>query len=70
VVNDAEIELTTDLSYEERPIQILEFGNKELRQRKIPLVKVLLSHHPICDATWETESKMRQTYPELIEGMY
>jgi hypothetical protein len=70
VVNDAEIELTTDLSYEERPIQILEFGNKELRQRKIPLVKVLWSHHPIRDATWETESKMRQTYPELFEGMY
>jgi hypothetical protein len=68
-VNDVEIELTTDLSYEERPVRILEFGSKELRQRKIPMVKVLWSHHPTRDATWETESNMRQTYPELFEGI-
>jgi hypothetical protein len=31
VVNDEKIELTTDLNYDERPIKILEFGEKELR---------------------------------------
>jgi hypothetical protein len=45
----------------------LEFGEKELTQKKIPLLKVLWNHHPVEDATWETESEMRQLYPELFK---
>jgi hypothetical protein len=41
VINDKPIELKTDLNYDEQPIKILEFGEKELRNKKIYLVKVL-----------------------------
>jgi hypothetical protein len=65
-VNDEPIELTADLNFDEWPIQILEF-REELQQKKIPLVKVLWNHNPVPDATWETESEMRQLYPDLFE---
>jgi hypothetical protein len=67
LVNDEVIELTPDLSYAERPIQILEYEEKELRWKKIPLVKVLWSHHPVQDATQELELEMRQTYPSCLK---
>jgi hypothetical protein len=47
----------------------LEFGEKELRQKTIPLVKVLWSHRPVEDTTWEAESDMRKMYPEMFEGI-
>jgi hypothetical protein len=59
VVNNENIKLTANLNLDERLVQILEFQEQELRQRKIPLVKVLWNHSPVQDATWETESRMR-----------
>jgi hypothetical protein len=50
-MNDEDIELTTDLSFNEQPIHILEFGKMELWQKRIPLVKVLWNHHPVQNAT-------------------
>jgi hypothetical protein len=58
VMNDQNIEMMADLNYDERPVRILEYGQKELRQKTIPLVKVLWSHCPVEDATWETELEM------------
>jgi hypothetical protein len=67
-VNDENIELTPDLNYAEKPIQIIDHGMKELRQKTIPMVKVLWNHHPVRDATWETEANIRRTYPELFQS--
>jgi hypothetical protein len=67
VINDKSIELTTDLNYDEQPIKILEFGEKELRNKKISLVKVLWNNRPGPNATWETESEMRRVYTYLFE---
>jgi hypothetical protein len=66
-VNEETIEMTADLNYDERLVQVLEYGQKELRQKTIPLVKVLWSHRPIEEATWETKLEMRQLYPKLFE---
>jgi hypothetical protein len=68
VVNDANIELTPDLNYVERIIQIIDRGARKLRQKTIPLVKVLWNHHLVRDAIWEMETNMRRTYPELFQG--
>jgi hypothetical protein len=67
VINDKPIKLKTDLNYDEQSIKILEFGEKELRNKKISLVKVLWNNHPVPDATWETEIEMRRMYPHLFE---
>ena len=54
------------LVYEERPIRILDTRVKELRNSRIPLVKVLWSNHGVEEATWEKEVDMRERYPNLF----
>ena len=49
------IEIAEDLVYEERPVQILDRRIKQLRNKQIPLVKVLWTNHTSQEATWETE---------------
>ena len=60
------LELTHDLAYEEVPVQILDQKEKELRTKKIRLVKVLWRNHSIEEATWEREEEMQSKYSELF----
>ncbi|KAA3483955.1 receptor-like protein kinase [Gossypium australe] len=39
---------------------------KELRNKRIALVKVLWQRHGIEEATWEPEDAMRKQYPNLF----
>ncbi|XP_016681354.1 uncharacterized protein [Gossypium hirsutum] len=61
-----EIEVRPDLTYEEEPIEILSCDVKVLRNKTIPLEKVLWRNHKTKDATWETEDAMRHQYPYLF----
>ncbi|GAV67208.1 hypothetical protein CFOL_v3_10716 [Cephalotus follicularis] len=45
------LELRTDMSFEEVPIQIPDRRIKQLRSKTIPLVKVLWQYHGVEDAT-------------------
>ena len=45
VINPSEVEIQSDLSYEEEPIRILAREVKELRNKRVPLVKVLWLKH-------------------------
>ncbi|KAA3477152.1 DNA/RNA polymerases superfamily protein [Gossypium australe] len=54
------IDIQLNLTYEEEPIKILAREVKELRIKRVPLVKVLWRHHNTEEATWETEETMRQ----------
>ena len=60
VVSSKTIELRPDLTYEEEPVEILAREVKELRNKKIPLVKVLWRNNKTEEATWESEETMRQ----------
>ncbi|XP_027150224.1 uncharacterized protein LOC113750452 [Coffea eugenioides] len=60
------IEVDESLTYEEGPVKILERGVKELRNKKIHLVKILWKNHEIEEATWELEEAMQKKYPELF----
>ncbi|XP_073137660.1 uncharacterized protein [Henckelia pumila] len=66
ILRPDEAELDETLSYFERPIQILDHKERQLRNKSITLVKVQWSRHGIEEATWETEQDMRQRYPELF----
>ena len=71
VVSSETIELRSDLTYEEEPVEILAREVKELRNKRIPLVKVLWRNHKTEEATWESEEVMRQQYPQLFnEGNF
>ena len=67
VIEPEPIELAEDLTYEEHPIQILDHRVKQLRNKSIPLVKVLWTSHDSSEATWETEEDMKNKYPYLFE---
>ena len=60
VVSSETIELRPYLTYEEEPMEILAREVKELRSKKIPLVKVWWRNHKIEEAAWESEETMRQ----------
>ena len=55
MVSSEIIELHLDLTYEEEPVEILAQEVKELRNKRIPLVKVLWKNHKMEEATWESE---------------
>uniref|UniRef100_A0A6N2LYN7 Reverse transcriptase n=1 Tax=Salix viminalis TaxID=40686 RepID=A0A6N2LYN7_SALVM len=59
--------LTPDLTYEERPVQILDSQVKQLKHKEIRLVKVMWENHGREEMTWELEDEMREKYPILFE---
>ncbi|KAL5547651.1 hypothetical protein UlMin_002882 [Ulmus minor] len=66
VLEHEPIEVHEDLTYEEKPVQILDRKEKTLRNKVISLVKVLWRNHKIEEATWEREDEMREKYPNLF----
>ena len=62
----AEIELAKDLTYEEKPIRILDQTEKVTRSKEIRFYKVQWEHHTEEEATWEREEFLRTAYPELF----
>jgi len=64
------IEITAGLVYEEQPIQILDRRINQLRNKQLPLVKVLWSNHTSQEATWEIEEEMKAKYPQLFEVIF
>jgi len=60
------IEITEDLVFEERPVQILDYRIKQLHNKQIPLVKVLWANHTFQEATWETEEEIKDKYLHLF----
>ncbi len=70
VIPTEDIEIRSDLTYEEEPVQILAREVKELRNKQVPLVKVLWRSHSVEEATWEPEETMRAQYPHLFSGKF
>ncbi|KAA0059963.1 pol protein [Cucumis melo var. makuwa] len=68
VVDYEPLEIDENLSYAEQPVEVLTREMKTLRNKEIPLVKVLWRNHRVEEATWEREDDMRSRYPELFEG--
>ncbi|KAA3473812.1 DNA/RNA polymerases superfamily protein [Gossypium australe] len=68
VISPSEIEIQPDMTYNKEPIRILARDVKELRNKRIALVKVLLQRQGIEEATWKPEEAMRKQYPNLFNG--
>ena len=58
-----EIELAKDLTYEERPIRILDQMERVTRSKARKFYKVQWEHHTEEEATWEREEFLKATYP-------
>ena len=66
VLSEQPVTLRDDLAYEEELVQILDRREQQLRNKVIPLVKVLWRNHLVDEATWEPELQLRQQYPHLF----
>ena len=62
VLRDQPVELKEDLTYEERPVQIIDRKDQVLRNKVIPLAKVLWMNHGSEEATWEREDHMQTQF--------
>lgn len=58
--------LDMNLSYEEKLVAILVRDIQKLRTKEIRSMKFQWKHHPIEEATWETESNMHNNNPHLF----
>ena len=70
-LNWQEIKLDEDVTFEEKPVRIMDRQEKVLRGKVIPLVRVLWRHQGIEESTWERKDAMRANHPQLfdIEGI-
>ncbi|KAM2294400.1 hypothetical protein ACFX1S_034308 [Malus domestica] len=66
VIPPQPLEINSDLTYDEEPVTLLDWKDKELRNKTVCLVKVLWRNHSVEEATWETEDWMREMYPRLF----
>ena len=66
ILKEQPIQLKENLTYEEHLVEILDSRDQVLRNKVIPLVKVLWRSHTVEEATWEPEAQMRRQYPQLF----
>jgi hypothetical protein len=59
-----DLEVQEDLTYIEKPTQILETTDRVTRRNTITMCKVKWGHHLEEEATWEREDDLRAKYPE------
>ncbi|XP_073153143.1 uncharacterized protein [Henckelia pumila] len=70
VVSMETLRLSPHMTYEERPIQILDRQERRLRNKSIPMIKVRWQNHSEEEATWEAEADIRTRYPGLFEPSF
>ena len=63
-----DIQVQSDFTFDEELKTILDREVKQLRNKQVPMVKVLWQHHGMEEATWEPESTMRAQYPQLFDS--
>ncbi|GJX87441.1 putative reverse transcriptase domain-containing protein [Tanacetum coccineum] len=61
-----EIKIDENLCFVEEPIKIVERDVKNLKQRRIPLVKVHWNSRQGVEYTWEREDQFQKKYPHLF----
>ena len=62
------IQLKDDLTYEEKPVKILEFASRVTRSKVIKFCKVQWNHHSEDEATWEREEDLLKDHPHLFSS--
>ena len=66
-VPQEDLQLEPNLTYEERPIRILDQKERSTRNRVLKFFKVQWSNHTEEEATWEQESYLTSRYPGFLE---
>ncbi|GFS36766.1 hypothetical protein Acr_00g0047920 [Actinidia rufa] len=65
VIHHYPLDMRKDLSYVETPIEIVDRRDQVLRNKVIPLVRVVWRNHSYEESTWEREDEIRERYIHL-----
>ena len=68
ILQSENIDIDEALTYRENSMEFLDRKVKELRNKQIPLVKVLWKNHGIEEAIWEIEKEIQKKYPNLFSN--
>ena len=60
------IQLEKDLTYEEKPMKVLDTAERFTRTKVIKICKVQWDHHTEEEATWEREEDLKSEHPHLF----
>lgn len=68
IIQNENIGINDELSYQEIHVQILYFQVRKLRIKKVVTVKVLWRNQFVEEATYDAEEDMKKRYPHLFES--
>ena len=68
IIDQSEIIVDPDLSYNEYPIKILDQKESGTHRKVVKMYKVQWNHHTEEEATWETEDYLNRHYPTFIKS--
>ena len=60
------VHLEEDMTYEEEPVQVLERMERVLRNKTIPMVRILWKNHSEREATWEVKAEVMEKFSHLF----
>ena len=66
-IEPTNIKLQSNLTYEEKPIRVLEEMERVTWSKIIKFYKVVHNSNSEQDATWEREDYLREVYPAFFE---
>ncbi|GJY22165.1 putative reverse transcriptase domain-containing protein [Tanacetum coccineum] len=69
VIPMKELRLDNKLNFMEEPVEIMDREIKQLRQSRIPIVKVRWNSKTGPEFTWEREDQIRAKYPHLFSNI-
>ena len=67
VIEPTNTKLQSDLTYEEKPIQVLEEMERVTRSKVMKFYEVVWNNHGEQDVTWEREYYLLEVYPTFYE---
>ncbi|GJZ40768.1 putative reverse transcriptase domain-containing protein [Tanacetum coccineum] len=69
VIPMKELQLNDKLNFVEEPVEVIDREIKQLRQSRIPIVKVRWNSKRGPEFTWEREDEIRAKYPHLFSSI-
>ena len=66
IIEQQEIFVEPDFSYDEHPIKVLDKKERSTRRKVVKMYKIQWNHHTEEEANWETESYLNQHYPDFL----
>ncbi|WVZ59919.1 hypothetical protein U9M48_010002 [Paspalum notatum var. saurae] len=65
-IDTSQVQIEPDLTYEARPVKVLDQKQRSTRRSTVTMYKVQWSEHTEEEATWETEEYLRIKYPGFL----